>query len=99
MTILGRLIEWLRRREPKCDDAPRIVRKGERREREPQVDQIEETPPAHRRSRWARAATSRQVDKCTARTFTAAVVLRAATLARFEGLRAGPSFLARPAAG
>ena len=77
MTILGRLIEWLRRREPKRDDAPRIVSKGERREREPQVDQIEETPPAHRRSRWARAATSRQVDKCTARTFTAAVVLRA----------------------
>jgi len=42
MTILGRLIEWLRRREPKRDDAPRIVSKGERREREPQVDQIEE---------------------------------------------------------
>ena len=43
MTMLGRLIEWLRRREPKSDDGARIVRKSsDRGERQPDVDQIEE---------------------------------------------------------
>jgi hypothetical protein len=42
MTILGRLIEWLRRK-PTRDDAPRPIRKSsDRRERQPEVDQIEE---------------------------------------------------------
>ena len=41
MTLLGRLIEWLRRK-PAPDDGPRIVRTGDRCEREPEVDPLEE---------------------------------------------------------
>ncbi len=41
MTLLGQLIGWLRRK-PAPDDGPRIVRKGDRREREPDMDPLEE---------------------------------------------------------
>ena len=41
MTLLGRLIEWLRRKPP-LNDGPRIVRKGGGRERERDVDPLEE---------------------------------------------------------
>jgi hypothetical protein len=41
MTLLGRLIEWLRRKRV-LDDGPRIVRKGDRCEREPEVGPLEE---------------------------------------------------------
>jgi hypothetical protein len=41
MTLLGLLIEWLRRKHA-LDDGPRIVRKGDRCEREPEVDPLEE---------------------------------------------------------
>ena len=39
MTLLGRLIEWLRRK-PEPDYGPRIVRKGDGCEREPKVDPL-----------------------------------------------------------
>jgi hypothetical protein len=43
MTIIPRLVEWLRRREPRGDDGARPIRKSsERRERQPDVEQIEE---------------------------------------------------------
>jgi hypothetical protein len=43
MTIIGRLVEWLRRREPRRDVGPRPLRKtSDRREPQPEVDQIEE---------------------------------------------------------
>jgi hypothetical protein len=43
MTILGRLLDWLRRRKPKREDTPQPIRKSSaRRERQPEVDQIEE---------------------------------------------------------
>jgi hypothetical protein len=41
MTLLGLLIEWLRRKHA-LDEGPRIVRKGDRCEREPEVDPLEE---------------------------------------------------------
>jgi hypothetical protein len=41
MTLPGLLIEWLRRKHA-LHDGPRIVRKGDRCEREPEVDPLEE---------------------------------------------------------
>ena len=42
MRLLASLVEWLRRRKPAVDDGPRIIRKGERGERQRDVDQLEE---------------------------------------------------------
>jgi hypothetical protein len=43
MTILGRLLDWLRRRKPKREDTPQPIRKSsDRGEREPHVDPVEE---------------------------------------------------------
>jgi hypothetical protein len=41
MTGLGHLLEWLHRRKATGDDGPRIIRKGDRGERQPLVEPIE----------------------------------------------------------
>ena len=58
MTLLGLLIEWPRRKHA-LDDGPRIVRKGDRCEREPEVDPLEELC----QDRWRRAATLHHADE------------------------------------